>query len=1043
MRTTDVEKMTYCIHQFQTKNTFSSFLPGVSGMKGIPIWCYYVNRGQGIASFGVQDKDHAIMEFSPAHQAYQQVGRTGFRTFIKQEGEVFEAFSNAKLPHQMTISMNQLEIMETDTVHQLRTKVTYFTLPNEKVGALVRKVTIKNIGQEPIKLEVLDGMPQCLPYGISCETIKMMGQTAKAWMQVEDVEQRTPYYRVRASMKDSSVVTSVLAGNFSLGYLEDGTRLRPIVDPEVIFGYDTALEKPIHFEEQSLETLLNKSQVTQNQLPCSFYGFEATLESERSITYYQMIGQVAHKARLQNYLNKTIDSIYFDKKQREAAHLTSHLCQPVQTKTGSPVFDAYTQYTYMDNVLRGGTPVKLGKNKTFYMYSRKHGDLERDYNFFTVLPEYYSQGNGNFRDVNQNRRLDNFFAPHLGQENIKMFYELIQLDGYNPLLIEKKTYTLSKEAIESIKGLQNTTFKELRTWLTKPFSPGQLMMQLEDLEFEGSKAEKLFDAIMQAATEQVAASFGEGYWSDHWTYNLDLIESYLKIYPEQEETLLFGTQYHYFLSGVKVNPRHKRYQKMPQGIRQYNALEEPHNKYYKLACLKGGTGEAITSTLMEKLLLIAAVKYATLDPYGMGIEMEGGKPGWYDALNGLPGLIGSSMAETYELARHINYTLQALRRYPRNCEIFTELATLIEALTRVTSQYEKALSEEEQVFEFWDAINQLKENYRETTASGIKGSRVTYTSEELCKFLEGWEKVIKRGIEKARQLSGGLYPTYFTYEVTDFIEDESGIWVKDFELNTMPFFLEGPVHAFKLKERGLSAKELYERVKESELFDQKLKMYKVNAPLKETSYEIGRAKAFTPGWLENESIWLHMAYKYLLELLKSGLYKEFFNDFKTSAIPFLNPDVYGRSILENSSFIASSANPNEAYHGKGFVARLSGSTIEFLNMWQVMMFGPQLFECIDGKLKLTLSPIIPQYLIDDTLQISATLLSHTKVVYHFESKKDYIPGNYVIKSIKMRYFDDSICEVSQGYLTEKFAEDVRNGKVITLDIHLKDQEVNS
>ena len=24
---------------------------------------------------------------------------------------------------------------------------------------------------------------------------------------------------------------------------------------------------------------------------------------------------------------------------------------------------------------------------------------------------------------------------------------------------------------------------------------------------------------------------GEGYWVDHWTYNLDLIESYLSIFP--------------------------------------------------------------------------------------------------------------------------------------------------------------------------------------------------------------------------------------------------------------------------------------------------------------------------------------------------------------------------------------------------------------------------------------------------------------------------------------------------------------------------------
>ena len=41
----------------------------------------------------------------------------------------------------------------------------------------------------------------------------------------------------------------------------------------------------------------------------------------------------------------------------------------------------------------------------------------------------------------------------------------------------------------------------------------------------------------------------------------------------------------------------------------------------------------------------------TLDPMGFGIEMEAGKPGWNDAMNGLPGLLGSNFSETAELKR--------------------------------------------------------------------------------------------------------------------------------------------------------------------------------------------------------------------------------------------------------------------------------------------------------------------------------------------------------------------------------------------------------
>ncbi len=45
----------YKIYNYGKKSSFASFLPGISGVKGIPIWCYYVNRGQGVVSFGVDD----------------------------------------------------------------------------------------------------------------------------------------------------------------------------------------------------------------------------------------------------------------------------------------------------------------------------------------------------------------------------------------------------------------------------------------------------------------------------------------------------------------------------------------------------------------------------------------------------------------------------------------------------------------------------------------------------------------------------------------------------------------------------------------------------------------------------------------------------------------------------------------------------------------------------------------------------------------------------------------------------------------------------
>ena len=53
-------------------------------------------------------------------------------------------------------------------------------------------------------------------------------------------------------------------------------------------------------------------------------------------------------------------------------------------------------------------------------------------------------------------------------------------------------------------------------------------------------------------------------------------------------------------------------------------------------------------------------------------------------------------------------------------------------------------------------------------------------------------------------------------------------------------------------------KAVYENVKASTLRDKVLKMYKISESLDGMSFELGRMLAFAPGWLENESIWLHM-----------------------------------------------------------------------------------------------------------------------------------------------------------------------------------------
>lgn len=98
--------------------------------------------------------------------------------------------------------------------------------------------------------------------------------------------------------------------------------------------------------------------------------------------------------------------------------------------------------------------------------------------------------------------------------------------------------------------------------------------------------------------------------------------------------------------------------------------------------------------------------------------------------------------------------------------------------------------------------------------------------------------------------------------------------------------------------------------------------------------------------------------------------------------------MYGGSPLENSSFIVSSANPDETLHGNGFVARLSGAAVEFLSIWWFMLVGDSPFKFENGQLILEFKPALAGWLFDEEGKISFKFLGNCMVTYHNPQKID-------------------------------------------------------
>lgn len=697
----------YVLEDYDAQPTFSDFLPGVAGVYGKPVWSFYVNRGQGIASFGTKSKDYPMMEFNSANKAYQNTALLGFRTFIQgtrtTHSFLVEPFTTLKTRFQhlgaedlnvlpkrfMYVGSNEMQIQEIDIANGIETNVTYFTLPEEDFGALVRRVTIRNIKeQQSLTISMLDGLARMEPAGGELnKLLKGIGRTLEGWMGVYSPYKDTltmPFYKLSTQPSDSASVTIQEAGHYCLSMIEghsSSPELLPIVfDTSKVFGEDTMMLRPVNLENRTIKSILKEKQYGFAKTSSAFAAVDnVVIHPNKTMTITTYMGKADDILQVPVIARRIAQTGFSEYKLSRARELIKQITASVETKTGDHLFNGHVQQMYLDNSLRGGIPIILGevdddaklrnadedeRLKVYHLFSRIHGDLERDYNDFVIDPTYFSQGPGNYRDVVQNRRSDVLFNPRIGSFNVKMFLSFIQPDGYEPLSVEAVAFhikdravceQIAVEAVGRADGHRAQREAVSDTLCAGPFRPGQLFSLVEQQNVYLMISEQDFiDKVAAASTVTPMAVYQTGYWADHWDYYVDMIDSYLSIYPDGEETLMYDKELPYFYSPAFVQPRSKKYvlsvsfSGEGHHVQQLDATNIDHEmlevtaqyidnttNWYKIEANWTHTtedGTIFKSSPIAKLFLLATIKFATRDAYGMGIEYEAGRPGWNDAM---------------------------------------------------------------------------------------------------------------------------------------------------------------------------------------------------------------------------------------------------------------------------------------------------------------------------------------------------------------------------------------------------------------------------
>ncbi len=1075
----------FVISNYNAAKPFASFFPGIAGKWGKPMWIFYTNRGQSVACMGTKDKNGAITEFVAANKAYRQTSLNGFRTFLKISDESSENFYEPFKPgnsseQTMSISSYSLKLAETCKKNELNVGVEYFTLPNENIPALIRILTIKNLSEKTKHISCLDGLPMINPYGTDDSTLKNMSRLGEGWYGgvIFSPEYKLPVYKLNVEPADRPEIIKVKAGNFYGGFYNNSTGQQTlpnfIIDPDIIFEQMTDFTVPLGFIENS-ELKMPAGATAKNKTPCAMASLNFDIKSGATFTYYSVVGNAANPEVIDPFFSKFVGSNYVAGKRIENKRIITSIQSDMLTRSSSPEFDNYCQQTYLDNLLRGGYPVSLGKDsgrKTLYLFSRIHGDMEREYNNFVLEPEYFSQGNGAYRDVNQNRRNDVFFNPAVKADSLTYFINLIQLDGLNPVgILGSELKVIDPESLLEI--FDDKIKSKLSKFISEPFSLGDFFRFLEEKNIPSPiNRDVMLDLLLNCSEKIDRATPREGYWTDHWHYNIDLFESFLSVYPDElENLLLIRKQFTFYDNYLVVMPRNQKHVLLHSEPRQLDAVYHDPEKESLIRAraddkdivrTEYGVGEIYKTSLIGKLISLVANKFASLDPFGVGIELETQRSNWCDAMNGLPGLFGSSSNESIELKRLIDFLLSSLEKIDTSDS--EEITTAEEIIDFFLELHQITINHANDDFIFWDKGHTVKEKYWSKTRLGVSGNEKNISIGQLKIILNSFCRKVEQGIQKAIDPESGVINTYFEntpvkFEILKSITNWNGrtsVIISKFSQKTLPLFLEGPVHYLRTIGDMQKARKMIDAVRQSDIFDEKLKMFKVNANLKNTRIDVGRIQIFTRGWLENESIWSHMEHKYLLELLRCGFAEDFYSHMKNCLVPFMDPEVYGRSIFENVSFMVSSAHPEEKYHGHGFVSRLSGVTAEFISIWRIMTSGISPFFMKNGKLCMKLEPKlqgsmftekpctvnIPAREENDSIDLPAnsflcTFLGNILLVYNNPERKDTFGNNPArISGIALTYKDGKQVSIDGNIIEEPYSSDIRNHKISRIDVSL-------
>ncbi len=732
-------------------------------------WMFISSNG-GLSA-GRKNAAYALFPYYTDDKITEAFDITGSKSIFQIQKNnsnfVWEPFSN-RYEGRYEISRNLYKnsfgnkVLFEEVNHDLALTFSYEWNSSNQFG-FVKKSRLINHSGDQIKVKVLDGIQNILPYGVHNDLQNGASNLVDAYKKNElEKETGLGIYSLSAIIVDRAEPSEALKANiaWSLGlsqaqYLISSLQLdafrkqSPIQEEQDIraekgayFVVDEMVLSPLGEKKWMIVANVNQDHAAVAQIMDLIQNekdLQGKVNQDIELGTKELIALNASADALQLTSDHLRDTRHFSNTlfnimrggiidhnyQIEKSDLSIYLA-----KANSSIVEnkAYQQLPEIFNLSTLKTIAHQSEDTNFrrlcleYLplkYSRRHGDPSRPWNKFSINTRSEIDGSkildyeGNWRDIFQNWEALAFSFPDFIESMIHKFLNATTFDGYNPYRVTKSGFDW--ETIEP-----DDPWSYIGYW-----GDHQIIYLLKFLEF-----------IENYAPEKLAHFFDKPYFVyANVPYK---IKSYEDIVKNPKDTVVFD---------------HDLDQKIRLEKEKFGA---------DAALMKDENQSIYTVNFIEKILATVLAKLSNFIPEG-GIWMNTQRPEWNDANNALVGN-GVSMVTLYYLRRFLNFLHKIIKTSTlERVEVSNELIVFYRKIIKTFEKHESLLNgkiNDENRKQILDELGQAGSDYRQHIyKQNFWGEKRSISISGLIHFVELSLKFIDHSI-RANKRTDNLYHAY-------------------------------------------------------------------------------------------------------------------------------------------------------------------------------------------------------------------------------------------------------------------------------------------